>query len=83
MTVWYRQSTKTGFNLVPVGMKGSAIFSFNLLTFIIPIFVLFGLWPQQTLTRPIAILVFISSILFFIFSLKYKADYSPYDQDQN
>jgi len=83
MSAWYRQSTKVGFNLVPAGFIGAVIFILNALGFIIPIFIIAGLWPRTPSTLTMSIFVLMGSILLFIYSLKYKADYTTYDQNEN
>ena len=83
MTAWYRQSSKVGFNLTPVGFKGALIFILNALAFIVPVFIIAGLWPRTSSTLTLSMLVLLSSVLFFIYSLKHKADYTPHDQNEN
>lgn len=85
---WYRQSSHAGFNLVPIGLKGFSIFALNLISFALPIFniaaqLAYEGHPKSSANLGLSIIIFLASILLFIYSLKYKSDYTPHDKNKN
>jgi len=79
---WYRQSSRAGFNLTPIGFKGFSIFAFNLVLFAMPAFsLLLHKTPLVSAKGILTSTLLLASIFLFIYSLKYKSDYMRHDQN--
>jgi len=74
MTIWYRQSSKIGFNLVPVGFKGWIIFLAN---FFLLFFAVISLSVNTTGPKFLPLIALIMAIALFYYSYRYKSDFTP------